>query len=744
MVLRLKLFPKIAIVLIFLSTLPAFIVGWQTVNLNKDHLETNILELHTNIVNSLAGKIDLYLSGFSGKARAAIETIRLQGSISASPLQALIETNPEFISVAYINKFGKENLKAVSSFYPDEKSLIDHSNDPFYLTYTEYNDQVVSAKFQFDIQSGKPRFLMIFPVDPARFDKGSFYAVISLTNFWKELSIEGAGVQGTDKKAFVVDEFGTIIIHSDPQKMLKKVSAKDHPLVVEALQNRSIGSREFKGESGETLVGAYSRVKSTGWACVIEQPQKSAYFAVYETRKRANVILWVTLLLSGFIAFFFAKDLSNPIFALISGAQKVAKGDFHHIVKVDTEDEMSDLAGTFNDMVKSLKQYSELQIDRLISEKTKTEAIVFSIADGIILMDNSAKIQLVNEKAAALLSLCGEKSEISHDPRPWLGKNLFESITVPQIQKSIQELFDLQQGGVVKEISLTEPEVRHYQITAEPVFRPGTSKKIGVVLAFHEVTLEREMDKLKETFLHSITHDLRNPMSSIMGFIKFLKDGVGGPVTDQQEKMLDTMQKAGGRLLNMVNDILDIAKFEAGELDIHPKPFNVAGMLEETMALYQGLARRKNIALDLIFPPGSDKATLNLDGEPSMIERSISNLVANALKFSPHDTTVKVVLENFSDRIQISVEDHGPGIPDNYKEKIFHKFHQLETTLESGKGGTGLGLTICKYFIELHQGKIWVESKLNDGSKFIFWIPKKLGDGSLSSNKVNNKAPDKT
>ncbi len=724
MVLRLKLFPKIAIVLIFLSTLPAFIVGWQTVNLNKNHLETNILELHTNLVNSLADKIDINLNGYAGKARAAIETLRLQGAVTPGPLQALIDTNSEFISIAFLNTSGKEILKAVSSFYPDEKTLRDYSQDPFYLDYASHRDPVAQARYRFDIRGGKPLFLMIFPADPARAERGAFFAAVSLSNFWTDLAVEGAGVQGIDRKAFVVDDVGTIIIHSDPQKMLQRVSAKDHPLVTEALQNRSIGSREFSGAEGDILVGAYARVKSTGWVCVIEQPKQSAYYAVYETRKRANAILWLTLLASGLISFFLAKDLLKPIFALISGAQKVAKGDFSHSVKVDTEDEMSDLAGTFNDMVKSLRQYSDLQIDRLISEKTKTEAIVFSIADGIILTDNAGKIQLVNEKAAMILSLCGEKPEPSTDPRPWLGKSLFDSIGKSSVQAVIREVFDLQQVNVAKDLSFTAPEVRHFQATAEPVFRPGSAKKIGVVIAFHEVTLEREMDKLKETFLQSITHDLRNPLSSIMGFVKFIRDGVGGPVTDQQGKMLDTVQRAGGRLMSMVNDILDIAKFEAGQLEPRMEPVNVASQVEEIAALYESLARRKNISLDLIFPLGVDKATLSVKADASMIERVISNLAANALKFSPHDSSVRITVENLPDRVQISVEDHGPGIPDNYKEKIFDKFQQLATPSDTGKGGTGLGLTICRYFVELHHGQIWVESKLNEGSKFIFWIPK--------------------
>lgn len=732
--LRLKLFPKIALVLIFLATVPAFIVGWQTVNLNKNHLETNILELHTNLVNSLAEKIDLYLNGFAGKARAVIETLRLQGYVSAGPLQALVDSNPEFISIAYVNKDGSEIMKAVSSFYPDEKKLISHKEEPLYQFYLTASDTGLQPRYQFDIRSGHPRFLMIFPSDPTRADRGAFYAVVTLTNFWSDLAIEGAGVQSTDKRAFVVDENGVIIIHSNPELMFNQVSAKDHPLVQEALQNRTIGSREFKDASGETLVGAYARVRSTGWACIIEQPEKSAYYAVYETKKRAYFILWISLLSAGLIAFFFAKDLSRPIFALIYGAQKVAKGDFNHHVNVETEDEMSDLAGTFNDMVKSLRQYSELQIDRIISEKTKTEAIVFSIADGIILTDNSAKIQLVNEKAAVLLSLCQAEPAASPDPRPWLGKNLFDACGNPLARQSLQDVFGQQEERVVKEISLIAPEERYYQITAEPVYRPNTSKKIGVVFAFHEVTLEREMDKLKETFLHSITHDLRNPMSSIMGFVKFLRDGVGGPLTDQQGKMLDTMQKAGGRLLGMINDILDIAKVEAGKLELHVEVFNAAAIVDDVCAMYQGLATRKSISLEAIFPPGADKSKLSAEGDASMFERVVSNLTANALKFSPHNSPVKIQLDDFPDRIQISVQDAGPGIPENYRDKIFDKFHQLGASGDSAKGGTGLGLTICKHFIELHGGKIWVESKLNEGSKFIFWIPKKTEGATRPEN----------
>lgn len=733
---KLKLFPKIAILLILLATVPAAIVGWRTFRLNKVYLENNILELHTNLANSLSDRINLFLNVLAEKSRTVVESLIIQGSISVQALQTFVNSNDEFVSIAFINKQGKELVKAVSFAYPEELILKDHSENSIFKYYQSQKipeGEQYSPILKFNFDHRIPRLVIIFPYNPKNFSQGAFYIIVSLSKLWEEISKEGAGVGGGGRDAFIVDENGDVIFHSrDPNLALNRVSFKDHPIVMEGLQKKSIGSKEYQDGKGHAVVGAYSDVKSTRWVAVVEQPKETAYYPIFQTRKSALQIVLISIIAAALIAFLFAKNLTRPIFALIEGARKVAKGEFGHSVHVKSKDEMSDLAKTFNEMTQELKRYDDLQVDRIIQEKTKTESVIFSIADGIILTDHNGIIQLLNKPAVSVFGL--EQSFLSATSRQnsasvpeensLVGKNLFDILEDSDLKKTLRELLSQPQSKDFKEVVLTKGKERQwYQLSCEVVNAPKTGKNVGVVTVIHDVTLEREMDELKENFLHSITHDLRNPMTSIVGFIKFMLDGVAGTITDQQRLMLDTMSRASSRLLGMINDILDIAKIEAGKLEIELNSVNLADIIKEVRALYLPLAEKKSIQLTVHLPENVKEESLVINGDESQIERTISNLVANAVKFTPHEGKVEIQLENFSDKLQVTVNDNGPGIAQEYLGKVFDRFQQIKGHKQ---GGTGIGLTICKYFVQLHKGNIWVESQLGVGTKFIFWIPKGL------------------
>lgn len=747
---RLKLFPKIALILTSLATIPVMIVGWQTYSLNKDHLENTILVLHANLGTSLSVRIEQYLNGLVGKVRASIEALRMQGLVSGEALQAFLNSNGEFISIAFINPKGNELLKAVHPAYPEEKKLRDRSGEPAltaYLSQQFNSQQNPEPAFGFYFEQRDPRLSIVLPFDPQNFYRGAFYIVVSLSELWQGIATGGVGVLPADRVAFVVDKDGIVIAHSQrPELALNKTSFAKHPIVAEALLKRTIGSKEYTDEQGRSIIGSYSRVNLTQWVAVIEQPKATAFLPVYETRKRALEIVLLSLAAAALIAFFLAKNLSQPIFSLIDGARKVARGEFDHSVSVKTKDEMSDLATTFNEMVQELKRYNELQVDRLIEEKTKTESIIFSIADGIVLTDQEGCVQLANERAIKIFALSKsaanqrsafalkhESASLSAAAAPpaeqleeqsWIGKPLIELMPDPQIKQALRELLSKPESPIVREITIVNADYQqHYQLASELVYTPKTGKKLGVVTVIHDVTLERQMDELKESFLHSITHDLRGPMTSIIGFMKFLLDQTAGPITDQQRQMLQIIDHASTRLLGMINDILDVAKIEAGKLEIEPLPVQLNSLIEEVKLLYQPLADKKAIQLNAALPPNAPAESFLVNGDANQIERVIGNLVANAIKFTPTSGLITVSLEDFPDRVRIAVQDNGPGIPDEDKEKIFDKFQQVKG---QKRGGTGLGLTICKYFVELHQGKIWVESEIGKGSRFVFWIPKGL------------------
>ena len=727
---NLKLFPKIALVSVLLATIPAGIVGWQTATLNREQLVNNILELHTNLANSLARRIDAHLDGVTGKLRAFVEALRMQGISSDASFQAFLDSNHEFVLISFLNPSGKEVLKAVNDAYEVDKDLVTRSDDSIFKAYLGQKaaSDHFEPQFSFFFGHTDPRLKIIFPYDPSNAGMGSVYVVVSLKELWYEIVREGAGVGGGGRAAFIADKEGRIIVHSNRPLMDKiyrdgPIASDKHPLVAEALQGGSIGSKEFKDDQGQDMVGSYSQVKWTGWVSVIEQPKKIAFAPILQTRRRAVLIVVLAILVAGVAAFYLAKGLSKPIFKLIDAARKVGQNKFDQAVDINSDDELGDLADTFNDMVWALKSYSELQVDRLIEEKTKTESVIFSIADGLIMTDSTGKIQILNQKAVRVFAL-DAKSDQPSNPWSWVGKNILDVIDDDQVRQVLKKVLAEHGAHAFKEISVSDAqETRHYQLSSESVVNPRTGKDLGVVTVVHDVTLERELDKLKESFLHSITHDLRNPMTSIQGFVKFLLDEKSGAINEMQKSMLLTMERASERFLVMINDILDIAKLEAGKLQIEIKTFPLDPILENLENLYQPLADKRFVKFEVLWNARARPVLMNAD--ENLTERVLGNLFANALKFTPSEGKITVSVEDLPEKIQISVNDTGPGIPDAYREKIFDKFQQLG--LGKQKGGTGLGLTICKYFVELHRGRVWVEPGENGkGSKFAFWIPKNL------------------
>jgi signal transduction histidine kinase len=284
----------------------------------------------------------------------------------------------------------------------------------------------------------------------------------------------------------------------------------------------------------------------------------------------------------------------------------------------------------------------------------------------------------------------------------------------------LKEVIDNPSKGLAKEMDFSIGDMASfYSVSSQEVLTPQKSEKLGVVTVLHNITLERELDKMKDDFLHSITHDLRNPMTSIRGFLKFLIDGVAGPITPQQHKMLETIDRASSRLLNLINDILDVAKMESGRKALRLSMTDLKVLSQRVLELAEGQAMRKNVKL--IMDCAENMPLINADME--LLERVIANLIGNALKFTPEEGSITIKIEDAGAMAQLTVADTGEGIPADYLDKIFDKYQQVAG---QHKGGTGLGLTICRYIVESHMGKIWVESAVGKGSRFILTIPKDL------------------
>lgn len=228
-----------------------------------------------------------------------------------------------------------------------------------------------------------------------------------------------------------------------------------------------------------------------------------------------------------------------------------------------------------------------------------------------------------------------------------------------------------------------------------------------------------EADKLKNDFLANISHELRTPLNAIIGFSEALKLKIFGKLNEKQEEYVDDIHSSGLHLLGMINDLLDLSKIEANEMKLTKKDFDVICAIKEVINIVSPLSNKKNISVEMEH----EASEVNLNADYRRFQQILYNLLSNAIKFSDEKGKIKIAVEKNKKDIKIWVEDDGAGINPEFHEKIFNKFQQVDASYVRRQGSTGLGLAITRELVEMHDGKIWVESEEGKGAKFIFVLP---------------------
>jgi len=250
-------------------------------------------------------------------------------------------------------------------------------------------------------------------------------------------------------------------------------------------------------------------------------------------------------------------------------------------------------------------------------------------------------------------------------------------------------------------------------------------------LAIHNARLFREIEQKsreleiasqhKSQFLANMSHELRTPLNAILGYTELIADGIYGEVPEKVGEVVDRVQKSGRHLLGLINDVLDLSKIEAGQLELGFNDYSVQDVVHSVISSVEPLAAGKGLRLAVDIAPGLPVVR----GDERRIAQVLLNLVGNAIKFTESGSIV-VRAVNSNSMLVISVADTGAGIPEADHQKIFEEFQQVDSSSTRAKGGTGLGLAIAKRIVEMHGGRIWLESAPGKGSTFFFSIPVRI------------------
>lgn len=396
------------------------------------------------------------------------------------------------------------------------------------------------------------------------------------------------------------------------------------------------------------------------------------------------------------------------------------------------EQEDVQLAESFAEAVALAMANAEL-FQAVADEHSKLRALIESSRDGIILVGKKGEILFLNYTAIELLGYIRNHSLDNRrldntEPEDWMYRPLQE-LLAPVLEEAADLVRPLaefagagRQGAQAGEAGPAEGDVEIYNRSLHWQNLPVQSEQatVGRLIVLHDVTEERRLQRMRDDLTHTMVHDLRNPLNVISGALDTLERKMADPAEGDVARLIELAQYGTGRILNLVNGILQISRLESGKMPLNRQALDLNELIKDALEAQRPLAEKKNISLELVnvMANGSLPAA-NADEE--LVQRILQNLVSNAIKFTPPEGTVSVSAKCHpgDDILRVEVRDSGPGVPSSIQDQLFQKF---VTGLHEEKG-SGLGLAFCRMAVEAHGGRIWLENSPGEGATFVFTLP---------------------
>jgi len=346
------------------------------------------------------------------------------------------------------------------------------------------------------------------------------------------------------------------------------------------------------------------------------------------------------------------------------------------------------------------------KIAALEGEILKNSAILHYMSEGVIGVDRSQRILIINPGAESILHLPASSAK---------GKTLLEVTHETEAERLMTQALETSryQTG---EIELTYPEPKVLRASAMGL--PENVGELCGILVFYDITPLRKLENIRREFVANVSHELRTPLTSISGFIETL---LGGALKDtaRSESFLKMMQEDTQRLTRLIQDLLNLSRIESREIPLNLEPLDLKREIEKTMEGLQPHLEEKKIKMEMIFPDALPKVLADAD----KFKQVLLNLLDNAIKFNKPQGQIKIQGISIGRFVEISIRDTGIGIPPEATDRIFERFYRVDKSRTSDSGGTGLGLSIVKHIVEAHGGKVRCDSIFGKGSTFFFTLP---------------------
>ncbi|DAA95715.1 TPA: hypothetical protein CPT80_06330 [Candidatus Gastranaerophilales bacterium HUM_9] len=429
----------------------------------------------------------------------------------------------------------------------------------------------------------------------------------------------------------------------------------------------------------------------------------------------AFLIAWLTIAL---IIIMNTLIATKELRTLCDGVRKLSSGEFgYKINSKGVSKEAREVFKAFNNMSEKLHLYNESSVESLMLERNKFEAILMSIVNGVIVCDNNDRVVLVNEHAKQMLEVTDDEI-INTNLQQYCDSNGIDAF-----EEKIKEFKNTPINQMVDKPLEFNIEVadKIFKTVISPMFL-SNGDYVGYIVVLIDFTKEEEMNKMRSQFISNVSHELRTPVTVLRSYIDTLYTMGDEFDLETQKEFIGIMNKEIIRLHDMVNDILDFSRYQAKNVHLDKEMSDVSKLIQECVDRANVLAEEKEISIIVMIEPNLPQIPINYDS----ITRVIMNLLTNAIKYSPKGKKVKIKVEKVKEYLEISVEDEGIGISEENQKKVFDRFFRVENKTHTVKG-TGLGLHLVKVAVEKHHhGKVFVKSKLNEGSTFGIMLPIKV------------------
>jgi PAS domain S-box-containing protein len=444
------------------------------------------------------------------------------------------------------------------------------------------------------------------------------------------------------------------------------------------------------------------------------------------TKTTVLVVFFSAWIVSIVAVFLNTYILSKHLRRLVRGVQHLSTGDFgYKINESDLWGELKQLAELFNDMSVRLRNYEDQNLDTITFERNKLEAVLLSIADGVVVCDMTGEMIIINESACAMLGAAHSRQLVGMPIQQYIAVDSsrpFETV-INEFDKLCAEYHSKLPEAFSRQVTMPGLSIR---VIVSPI-HDADGQNLGFVMIMHDVTKAVEVDKLKTNFISNVSHELRTPVTTIKSYVDTLYNH--GKELDEEtyHEFLETIHLETDRLKKLVNDILDFSRLEEGNIALDKEFCEIAPIINLTAQSVKLLAEQKNLTITMAIESGLPALPINSDS----IERALRNLLSNAIKYTPDGGRIKIRADLSPPDTQghqylvVAVQDTGIGIPEEHLPHIFDRFYRVENKVHTVKG-TGLGLHLVKMTVEKHhQGQVFVESTPGQGSTFGFKLPLK-------------------